>query len=106
MDPTHPLFGRRFRLISAGSSGRENFVRVEYQFGLDLRIPHEVTNLYLQKPVNNLHSKISLNALKDLVAMIDDREGAWRSSLKTSGAACQQRCATTSPKTSPRSCGS
>ncbi|MHC2558027.1 hypothetical protein [Bradyrhizobium liaoningense] len=51
MDPRHPLYGRRYRLISIGKESttrgacKELFVRVHYRFGLTLLLPLGVTNL-------------------------------------------------------------
>jgi len=45
-DPTHPLFGRRFDIVSVDTvTCGESRVRVKYRFGLTLVLPISVTDL-------------------------------------------------------------
>ncbi|WP_275200875.1 hypothetical protein, partial [Bradyrhizobium sp. CSA207] len=71
-DPTHPLYGRRFDLVSAGSSLRPGgCVLVHYRDGILLRIRASATNLYGERlPVPS--SKLSLASIRDLLRLSRD----------------------------------
>ena len=106
IDPTHPLYGRRFNLISVDTvSCGESRVRVKYRFGLTLLLPVGVTDLEPARVSRTARTKLSVDAVKDLIAVAEGSEGACLSSLKRSGKASLRRSAGTSPPTSPPSCG-
>src|SRR5713101_3155185 len=110
VDPRHPLYGRRYRLISIGKETtargacKELFARVHYRFGLTLLLPLGVTN-----PRNGLlraaPTKLNLDALQDLIAVAEESGGACPSNLERSGAVCRKRSGRRSPKISAKSCG-
>jgi hypothetical protein len=106
IDPAHPLYGRRFRLVSiARGTCSESCARVEWRFGLTLLLPLTVTNLGSRNEQRPTCTKLSIEALGELVAVAEASEGAWRSSLATSGVICRRPSAGKSSKISPRSCG-
>ncbi len=103
----HPLFGRRFSLISVQTvTCGESRVRVNYRFGLTLLLPIGVTDLEPAVASRAFRAKLSVEAVKDLIAMAEGSEGACLSSLKRSGKAYRRPFAGRSSTTSPRSCGS
>ncbi|MGY3614067.1 hypothetical protein [Bradyrhizobium sp. USDA 10063] len=69
-DPTHPLYGRRFDLVSAGSSLR-GCVLVHYRDGILLRIRAAATNLYGER-LSVPSSKLSLESIRDLLRLSRD----------------------------------
>jgi hypothetical protein len=99
VDPRHPLYGRRYRLISIGKETttrgacKEPFARVHYRFGLTLLVP-------LAAP-----TKLSLDALQELVALAEESGGTCPSNLERSGAVCRKRSGKRSQKISAKSCG-
>ena len=107
VDVEHPLFGRRFNLISVQTvTCGELLVRVNYRFGLTLLLPIGVTDLEPAVASRALRAKLSVEAVKDLIAVAEGSEGACLSSLKRSGKAYRRPSVGRSPTTSPRSCGS
>jgi hypothetical protein len=111
VDPRHPLYGQRYRLISIGKETttrgacKESFARVHYRFGLTLLLPLGVTNLERKGFWRAATTKLSLEALQDLIALTEESEGACPSNLERSGAVCRKGSGRRSPKISPRSCG-
>lgn len=81
----HPLFGRRFSLISVETvTCGESLVRVNYRFGLTLLLPIGVTDLEPAVFSRVLRAKLRVEAVKDLIALAEGSEGACLSSLKKS----------------------
>jgi len=111
VDPCHPLYGRRYRLISIGKESttrgacKESFARVHYRFGLTLLLPLGVTNLERKGLPRAAPTKLSLDALQDLIALAEESGGACPSNLERSGAVCRKRSGRRSPKISAKSCG-
>src|SRR5438552_6213326 len=105
MDPRHPLYRRRFRLLSVVRGRRSpGFVYVEYRLDVSLILPISATSL--QATVAHIvPTKLSLEALGDLVTVAEGREGECRSSPAMSGEACLRACAGRSPTISPSSSG-
>lgn len=72
VDPRHPLYGRRYRLISIGKESttrgacKESFARVHYRFGHTLLLPLGVTNLEQNGLPRATPTKLSLDALQNL----------------------------------------
>ena len=67
-DPTHPLFGRRFPVVSRTSSlPGPGHVLVAYRQYMLLRIPVIATSLTPSLPV--ARTKLSAQAIKDLVTL-------------------------------------
>jgi hypothetical protein len=75
-DPTHPLYGRRFQVLSISHPlQRLGQVIVAYRDCLRLRIPVQATNL---NPDNllQLRTKYTLVALCELLALTKECDGA------------------------------
>lgn len=111
IDPRHPLYGRRYRLISIGKETttrgacKELFARVHYRFGLTLLLPLGVTNLERNGFLHAAPTKLSLEALQDLIALAEESGGTCPSNLERSGAVCRNRSGRRSQKISAKSCG-
>jgi hypothetical protein len=106
IDPTYPLFGRRFRLVSiTRGTCSDSCARVEWRFGLTLLLPLEVTNLVPRKEQRTMRTRLSIEAIEDLVAVAEGSEGACPSSLGRSGAIYRRRSAGRLSMILPRSCG-
>src|SRR5712671_2942579 len=106
VDPRHPLYGRRYRLISIGNETttrgacKELFARVHYRFGLTLLLPLGVTNLEQNGLPRAASTKLNLDALQDLIALAEESEGTCPSNLGRSGAVCRKRFARRSQRIS------
>jgi hypothetical protein len=106
VDAAHPLSGKRFRLVSIErSTCPESCARVEWRFGLTLLLPLHVTNLGPRRERPTTQTRLSVEALEELVATAEGSEGTCPSSLGTSGAICRPKSAIRSSTISPRSCG-
>jgi hypothetical protein len=70
-DPTHPLFGRRFRVLTLSHPPqRPGHVLVAYQDGMRLRIPVLATNL-VPRPLTT-RCKLTPDALRHLLALVQE----------------------------------
>ena len=97
-DPTHPLFGRRFRLITVTKTlALGTCARVECRPGTPLVLPLSVTSLSLNPAGERRRTKLTPEALAELVAVAGESEAACPSIPATSGLACGQRSAGRSP---------
>jgi hypothetical protein len=106
IDTTHPLYGRRFELVSViRGTCSDSRVRVKWRFGLTLLLPLEVTNLVPRNEQRTTPTKLSIEAMEELVAVAEGSEGVCPSSLGRSGAIYRRRSAGRSSTISPRSCG-
>jgi len=111
VDPRHPLYGRRYRLISIGKETiahgacKESFARVHYRFGLTLLLPLRVTNLERNGLPCAAPTKLSLDALQELIALAEESGGTCPLNLEGSGAVCRKRSGKRSQKISAKSCG-
>ncbi|SRR5712692_6277764 len=73
IDPTHPLFGHRFPLISVSSPLHEpGSVFVSYREYMVLRLPVTSTTLASSRPV--ICTKLTCDAIKELVTIAEDCE--------------------------------
>ena len=76
-DPTHPLFGRRFRVLSVSHPPQvPGQVVVAYRDGMRLCLPVPATDL----APDNLPSprtKFTLEALRGLLALVKECEDSW-----------------------------
>ena len=107
VDPVHPLYRRRFQVVSViHESCSEPMVRVQWRFGLTLQLPLCVTDIGVYDEPCIIRTKLSVEALEDLVMLAEASEGACLSSLETSGAHCRprsgRRLSTTSQQRSGR----
>src|SRR5713101_5998815 len=72
-DPTHPLFGRRFALISVSSPLQgAGCAFVSYREYMVLRLPVASTTLALSRPV--ISTKLTADAIKDIMNIAEDCE--------------------------------
>jgi len=94
VDPTHPLYRECFRIVSVTRQAcSDSLVRVEWRFGLTLLLPLSVTDIGGFEESRAMRTRLSIEALEDLVAVAEASEGACLSSLGTSGARCRQHSA-------------
>ena len=101
IDPTHPLYGRRFQLVSViRGTCSDSRVRVKWRFGLTLLLSLEVTNLVPRNEQRTTPTKLSIEAIQDLLVVAGGSEGACPSTLKMSGATYRRRSAGRSSKIS------
>ena len=86
-DPTHPLFGRRFPLVSVSSSPQSaGHVLVAYRSYMRLRIPWLATNLAPAQPTGS--TKLTLAAMTELIALAEQCEELCHTNPPTFGHAC------------------
>jgi hypothetical protein len=98
-DPTHPLFGRRFSLVSRTSSlPGPGYVLVAYCDDMLLRIPVAATSLSSSLPV--ARTKLTLAAIKDLVQLAAQCEVLCPPSPPMSGVASRPSSKPSSKKNS------
>ena len=84
IDPTHPLFGRRFPLRAAApQQPQAEHVFVAYQEGMVLRLPRAVTTLLPQPP--RLSTTLTSHAITELIALAEQCEVLCRTSPEPSG---------------------
>ncbi len=69
-DPTHPLFGRKFPLITFSTQPGAQFVLVAYQDNMTLRIALVATNLGVAQP--RVPTRLTLAALQDLLSEAEE----------------------------------
>src|SRR3712207_16138 len=94
VDPTHPLCGRRFRLIGPDGPGRPVArVRVAFGSGCVLTLPRAATNLEAQPDRLFVPPKLSAEALRDLLTVAGEAVASCRSTPPRSGAASRRGCA-------------
>ena len=104
IDPVHPLYRRRFRLVGIVRAGcSDGIARVEYRFGLTLLLPLPATSLWSGDTSRTAPTKLTRDALEELLTLAEASEEACPSSLETSGTACRRRFAGRSRTISPRS---
>jgi hypothetical protein len=98
-DCTHPLFGRRYTVASAGGPfASAGILRVFYSDFIVLKIPLAATNLAPPRP--GLSSKLTADAISDLIALAEDSEVLCQSRRANSGRTSRQRSVPKSPTTS------
>ena len=83
-DPTHPLFGRRFPLLSARPQApTATHVFVTYQGCMVLRIPRAMTSLLPQPP--RVSTTLTSHAITELIALAEQCEVLCRTTPEPSG---------------------
>ena len=104
-DPTHPLFQRKFRVLSV-SRGTYGPVQITVRFrdDLTLRLPQQSTSMsgLVKVPVR---SKLTAEAVRDLLAFVKENESCPRQPRKsgaTSRRPCGKKSATKSTASSRR----
>jgi hypothetical protein len=102
-DPRHPLFGRRFLLVSVSARRRDGHALVAYRDRMVLKLPIAATSLVPPLPREPL-CKLTREALEELIALADECGVApCPFDPNASGDACPTNSAPRSPKTSPPS---
>ena len=102
IDPVHPLFGRRFRIVSMATSPHaRGHVFVAYRDRMQLMIPIPATSLRPGRP--DVATKLTLEAIHELVALAGESEETCPSSHATSGGTSQETSVAMSSTTSPHS---
>jgi hypothetical protein len=85
-DPSHPLFGRRFPVVSISHPPqRPGHVTVAYRAGMRLRIPVPATNL-AQGSATLPRTKLTRAALLGLLCVVKECEGSCPDPRSASGA--------------------
>jgi hypothetical protein len=98
-DPTHPLFGQRFPLVSRISSLRgPDYLLVAYRPSMLLRIPRAATSLNPSLPVSR--TKLTAQAIQELVTLATQYEVLCPSSPPPSGPASRPHSKPKSEKNS------
>ena len=83
IDPTHPLFGRMFPLISFSSHPDAQYVLVRYQEYMALRIPLLATNLTSAQP--KVPTRLTFAAIQELISVAEAGEVLCPPNLATYG---------------------
>jgi len=84
-DPTHPLFGRRFPVLSISHPPqRPGHVIVAYRGFMRLRLPVPVTSL-TRDTGRRLRTTITRATLLELIALTTEREGPCTDPPSASG---------------------
>ena len=105
IDPRHPLFGRRFTLVSGRrpSTSGSDHVLVVLHGQILLRLPVAATSL-APRPLDEVASKLTIEAVRELIALTESSGvEACSSDPGASGSASPRRCGATSPTSLPRS---
>lgn len=101
-DSFHPLFGRRFPLISSSSTvAGPGYVWVAYRDYMRLRIPFAATNLVASRSARA--AKFSQEGIAELLALAKECEVLCPSNRRKSGPACPTKSVKKSQKKSRRS---
>ena len=84
-DPTHPLFGRRFPVLSISSAPNAvGCAYVTYRDYMTLRIPRDATNLAPAR--STLETKLTIAAVEQLVSVARECKVLCQENQKMSGA--------------------
>lgn len=101
-DRAHPLFGRRFRIVSVATSPHAcGHVFVAYRDRMQLMIPIPATSLQPVRP--DVATKLTLEAIQELVALAGESEDACPSNHAMSGGTSPGTSVAMSSTTSPQS---
>src|SRR5512145_575602 len=74
-DPTHPLFGRHFALLSTRPRPHSvGYVFVPYRDTMVLRLPHVATSLFNAPPASAPMTKLPSHAVTELIAIAEQCE--------------------------------
>ena len=104
-DPGHPLYGRRFVLVpGAAVSGAQRHVHVAYHGNTTLRLPVVATSLH-PLPCGLAGTKLTLEAVRELLRLAAEGEHGCLSAPARSGQACPLTGAASSSMTLPHCSG-
>ena len=101
VDPAHPLFGRKFRLLSRhpASPAGADFVLVAYRDTMQLKLAVPATSLAFA-PLFAARTKFTTEAIEELLSLVKECESSCCESPKTCGGSSRKRSARRSPKVS------
>ena len=101
VDPAHPLFGRKFRLVSRPqpSPTGPDFVLVAYRDSMLLKLAVLATNL-TSVPLSTARTKFTVQALEELLSLVKECESPCCPIPSISGVSCQKRSGKKSSRTS------
>src|SRR5437867_4920150 len=103
-DPGHPLFGRRFVLLSTRPRPHSmGYIFVAYRDTMVLRIPQTATNLVSPPPESAPMSKLTSHAITELISLAEQCEVLCPATQPNSGIGSPPRCKPVSAPTSRRS---
>jgi len=99
-DPTHPLFGRKFLLVTRRGRPQERsaHVLVCYRDSILIKLPLGVTNLH-SAVMPSARTKLDAEAVRQLLAFVKECEPPCPSSPKRSGRSCPRRAVSKSSRT-------
>jgi len=103
-DPTHPLFGRRFALLSTRPRPHSvGYLFVAYRDAMVLRISQTATNVVSPPPESTSMSKLTLHAITELISLAEQCEVLCPATQPNSGINSPLRGKPVSALTSRRS---
>ena len=103
-DPSHPLYGRRFALLSTRPRPHSvGYLFVAYRDTMGLRIPQTATSLVMPPPESQPPTKLTSHAITELIACAEQCEGLCPATQPHSGTASPLRGNPVSAPTSRRS---
>jgi hypothetical protein len=103
-DPRHPLFGRRFTLLSTRPRPHSvGYISVVYRDAMVLRIPEAVTDLISPPPESAPTTKLTSHALSELVSLAEECEVLCPATQANCGNNSHPHCKPVSAPTSRRS---
>ncbi len=101
-DPTHPLFGRRFQIISVTRPLHSpGHVFVRHREKMVLHIPVTATDLTLSR--ETIRTKLTSQALEEFISLANQCEVLCQSTQQASGGNSPQNSNNKSSRRSPRS---
>jgi hypothetical protein len=103
-DPSHPLYGRRFALLSTRPRPHSvGYLFVAYRDTMVLRIPQAATSLVMPAPASQLLTKLTSHAITELISCAEQCEVLCPATQPNSGADSPPRGKPVSAPTSRRS---
>ena len=103
-DPTHPLYGRRFALLSTRPRPHSvGSIFVAYRNTMVLRLPHAATSLVAVPPESESKTKLTSHAVTELISFAEQCEVLCPATQPNSGIDSPPRGKPVSAPTSRRS---
>ena len=103
-DPTHPLFGRRFALLSTRPRPHSvGYIFVAYRDTMVLRLPQAATSLVASPPESEPMTKLTSHAVTELLSFAEQCEVLCPATQPNSGIDSPPRGKPVSAPTSRRS---
>ncbi len=103
-DPTHPLFGRRFALLSTRPRPHSvGYLSVAYRDTMILRILQSATNLVSSPPESEPTAQLTSQSITELISLAEQCEALCPATQANSGIDSHPRCKPVSAPTSRRS---